>query len=183
MRLIRGYMFVLGIVASLALGGTAALTIGVGNAAAQLLPGGTNTGQCAAALGVTGANCNNTRGGDAQAEGGNGGNGGLITTVHDVGNAEADASNSVTVHDITTGDATAADINVDAEGATRPVVVSVAGSFVDTGVDVFAPGGSSQAGTTGGNGIIADSSGGPGGDAHADGGNGGGVLSLLAGLI
>ncbi len=146
-------------------------------------PGGTNTGQCAAALGVTGANCNNTRGGDAQAEGGNGGNGGLITTVHDVGNAEADASNSVTVHDITTGDATAADINVDAEGATRPVVVSVAGSFVDTGVDVFAPGGSSQAGTTGGNGIIADSSGGPGGDAHADGGNGGGVLSLLAGLI
>ena len=101
------------------------------------------------------------RRGEARQHGGNGGNGGLFTIVHDVGNAEADASNLVIVHDITTGDATASDVNVDAAGATRPVVVSVAGSCIDTSVDIFAPGGSSQAGTTGGNGIISDSSGGP----------------------
>jgi hypothetical protein len=44
------------------------------------------------------------------------------------------------------------------------VVVLVAGSFPDTGVDVFAPGGNAQAGTTGGNGLTADASGGEGGD-------------------
>jgi hypothetical protein len=118
--------------------------------------------------------CNDNSGGDARAAGGNGGDGGLFTIVSDVGNAEADASNTVIVHDITTGDATASDVNVNAEGATRPVVVSVAGSFIDTGVDIFAPGGSSQAGTTGGNGITSNS-GGPGGDASANGGNGGDI--------
>jgi hypothetical protein len=64
---------------------------------------------------------------------------------------------------------------VDAEGATRPVVVAVAGSFPDTGVDVVAPGGTAQSGTTGGNGLLADAAGGAGGaggDATADGGKG-----------
>ena len=59
-------------------------------------------------------------------------------------------------------------------------LVSVAGSFRDTSVDVFAPGGAAQAGTTGGYGLTADSSGGDsgdagnGGDATSRGGNGGG---------
>ncbi len=181
---IRGNRLVLGVVVSLALGMMGALTLGVDDASAQ----------CAGSLiilPIASPSCNDTTGGDARAaggNGGNGGNGGLLTTVHDVGNAEADASNLVIVHDITTGDATASDVNVDAEGATRPVVVSVAGSFVDTGVDVFAPGGSSQAGTTGGNNNIADSSGGPGGpggDARANGGDGGdvnGAILLSLGL-
>ena len=194
MRLIRGYMLVFGTVVSLTLGGTAALTIGVGNAAAQC--GGANIS--AGIIAPIGTNCNNTSGGNADADGGHGGhggnggsggNGGLLTTVHDVGNAQADASNLVIVHDITTGDASPRDVTVNAEGATRPVVVSVAGSFIDTGVDIFAPGGSPQAGTTGGNGNIADSSGGPGGDggnggdAHANGGNGGDITNVLLGLL
>ena len=169
---------------SLAVGTVGALTLGVDGASAQDL---SIRGQCAgsAILGL-GPACNDNSGGEARAAGGNGGDGGLFTTVRDVGNAEADASNLVIVHDISTGDATASDVNVDADGATRPVVVSVAGSFVDTGVDIFAPGGSPQAGTTGGNGIIADSSGGPGGsggsggDPRANGGNGGDVLGILA---
>lgn len=75
--------------------------------------------------------------------------------IRDIANATADASNSVTVGDISTGDAIAADVNVDARGATAPVVVSVAGSFPDSGVDIVAPGGSAQAGTTGGNAVTA----------------------------
>ncbi|MCC7022276.1 MAG: hypothetical protein IT338_05590 [Thermomicrobiales bacterium] len=71
--------------------------------------------------------------------------------VRDVGSAGSDASTSVTVRDIITGDAIAPAISVDARGATAPVVVSVAGSFPDSSVDIVAPGGSSQAGTTGGN--------------------------------
>jgi hypothetical protein len=178
MRLIRGCRLVLGVVVSLTLATMGTLTLGVDDASAQ----------CAGSLillPIASPTCNDASGGNARAAGGDGGNGGLFTTVRDVGNAEADASNLVIVHDITTGDATASDVNVDATDATRPVVVSVAGSFVDTGVDIFAPGGSSQAGTTGGNGITADSSGGPGGDggsggdARANGGNGGDVLSLL----
>jgi hypothetical protein len=187
MRLISGYRLVLGAVVSLTLGITGALILGVDHASAQDV---TFRGQCAGGvIAGLGPACNDNSGGDARAAGGNGGNGGLFTIVHDVGNAEADASNLVIVHDITTGDATASDVNVDAAGATRPVVVSVAGSFIDTGVDIFAPGGSPQAGTTGGNGNIADSSGGPGGDggnggdAHANGGNGGDITNVLLGLL
>ena len=110
-------------------------------------------------------------GGDATARGGHGGRGG-IATIHDVANAHADASSSVILDNITTGDATAHEVNVDAEGAEDPVVVSVAGSFPDTGVDVVAPGGNAQSGTTGGNGLTADASGGDGGDATARGGEG-----------
>ena len=68
------------------------------------------------------------------------------------------------IDEITTGDVEGHTIQVDARGATRPVVVSVAGSFGDTGVDVFAPGGNAQAGTTGGNSSGADASGGESGD-------------------
>jgi hypothetical protein len=124
------------------------------------------------------------RGGDSTADAGDGGNSGNagdggVSSVQDVGNADANASNSVTIDDITTGDATAHEVNVDARGATRPVVVSVAGSFPDTSVDVFAPGGTAQAGTTGGYGLTADASGGDsgdagdGGDATSSGGDGG----------
>jgi hypothetical protein len=111
-----------------------------------------------------------SEGGDATSRGGSGGDGGFAS-VHDIANAHADASSSVIIDDITTGDAIAHQVNVDARGATRPVVVLVAGSFPDTGVDVFAPGGNAQSGTTGGNGLSADASGGDGGDATADGGN------------
>lgn len=175
MRSIRGYRLVPSVVISLTVGTVGALTLGVNGASAQDL---TIRGQCAGGvIAGLGPACNDNSGGEARATGGNGGDGGLFTIVHDVGNAEADASNTVIVHDITTGDATASDVNVNAEGATRPVVVSVAGSFIDTGVDIFAPGGSPQAGTTGGNGIISDSSGGPGGDARANGGNGGDITN------
>lgn len=174
MRSIRGYRLVPSVVMSLTVGMVGALTLGVDGASAQDL---TIRGQCAGGvIAGLGPACNDNSGGEARAAGGNGGDGGLFTIVHDVGNAEADASNTVIVHDITTGDATASDVNVNAEGATRPVVVSVAGSFIDTGVDIFAPGGSSQAGTTGGNGITSNS-GGPGGDASANGGSGGDITN------
>ena len=107
-------------------------------------------------------------------DGARGGSGGS-SSVHDIGNAHADASSSVVIDDITTGDAIAHQVNVDARGATRPVVVAVAGSFPDTSVDVFAPGGNAQAGTTGGNGLSSDASGGDGGDGGdaGDGATGG----------
>ena len=108
------------------------------------------------------------------AHGGRGGNGGFAT-VHDIANAYADASSSVIVGDITTGDAFGHNINVDATGANAPVVMAIAGSFSDTGVDIFAPGGNAQSGTTGGNGLTADASGGDGGDAT--GGRGGNIDS------
>jgi hypothetical protein len=111
-----------------------------------------------------------SEGGDATSRGGNGGDGGFAS-VHDIANAHADASSSVIIDDITTGDAFGHNINVDATGADVPVVLAIAGSFSDTGVDVFAPGGNAQSGTTGGNGLGADASGGDGGDATADGGN------------
>ena len=175
MRSIRGYWLVPSVVMSLAVGTVGALTLGVDGASAQDL---TIRGQCAGGvIAGLGPACNDQSGGEARATGGNGSDGGLFTIVSNVGNAEADASNTVIVHDITTGDATASDVNVDAAGATRPVVVSVAGSFIDTGVDIFAPGGSPQAGTTGGNGITSDSSGGQGGDARANGGNGGDITN------
>ena len=115
------------------------------------------------------------RGGNSSADAGDGGNSGRggnggFSSVRDVGNANANASNSVIVGDITTGDVDGHAIQVDARGATDPVVTLVAGSFGDTGVDSFAPGGNAQAGTTGGNANTADSSGGDSGDA-GDGGN------------
>jgi hypothetical protein len=187
------------------------LVVGMSLAAPVALPllGGTAAAaeaenNCLLALCSAGAGGNGRGvGGDATAEGGDGGNGGNggnggLAAIHDVANADSNASSSVTLDNITTGDATAHQVNVDATGATRPVVVSVAGSFPDTGVDVVAPGGSAQSGTTGGNGLTADASGGAGGDggnggdATATGGNGRGtggegeggtnVLAILLGL-
>jgi len=117
------------------------------------------------------------------ARGGSGGDGGFAS-VHDIANAHADASSSVIIDDITTGDALGHNIDVDATGADAPVVLAIAGSFSDTGVDVFAPGGNAQSGTTGGNGLSANASGGDGGDAT--GGRGGAIdsaqaLGILAG--
>lgn len=175
MRRSRGFGVVLGLVVGSTLGApvvlssvdapvaTRALSAFVDEAAAQSC---NDDSVCSASESEGG------EGGDATARGGNGGNGGLAI-VRDIGNARADAANSVIVDDITTGDAHAADVIVDARGASDPVVVSVAGSFPDTGVDVFAPGGSAQAGTTGGNANGADASGGEGGDATARGGTGG----------
>src|SRR4051794_38246873 len=115
MRLIRGNRLVLGVVLGLAVGAGAS-TLAVDDASAQTL---SVQGQCAVALLPLPGTCNDTGdGGNADADGGNGGhggnggnggNGGLFTTVHDVGNAQADASNLVIVHDITTGDATVSD--------------------------------------------------------------------------
>ena len=201
--LAAGLVFGIGLGAPVALSGveapvvTAAVTPFVTNAAAQATTTCTTTGALSpiANLGIgdqctsidnrtalTTALTNETseshgeggRGGNATSTGGNGGDGGL-SAVHDVGNASANASSSVTVGDITTGDLAAPDVNVDARGATRPVVVLVAGSFLDSGVDIFAPSGNAQAGTTGGNGNPADSPGGSGGDggnASSRGGNG-----------
>jgi hypothetical protein len=125
------------VVVGLALG-TAVLTLGVADAAAQTIDV-SGRGQCGLALLTLSGSCNDTRGGNARAVGGNGG---LVTTVHDVGNAQADASTLV---------------------------------IGSTGVGSFAPAGSPQAGTTGGNSNIANSSGGTGGNARANGGNGGDV--------
>jgi hypothetical protein len=53
-------------------------------------------------------------------------------------------------------------------------------------VDIFAPGGNAQSGTTGGNGIGADASGGDGGDggdATSTGGDSGNSESCAAGLL
>jgi hypothetical protein len=122
--------------------------------------------------------CSNNAGGEGgeggEAEGGNGGNGGAggFASVHDIANAVAAATSSVTVGDITTGNAFGHSIVVDARGGEDPS--TIAGSFSDTGVDIFAPGGNAQAGTTGGYGIAADGSGGDGGNGgNASGGNGG----------
>jgi hypothetical protein len=127
--------------------------------------------------------CSNTdsetgEGGDATSRGGNGGRGGDggFASVHDIANAVASATSSVTVGDITTGNAFGHTINVDATNSDDPVVLAIAGSFSDTGVDIFAPGGNAQAGTTGGYGLNADASGGDGGDggnSRATGGNSG----------
>jgi hypothetical protein len=111
-------------------------------------------------------------GGNATSRGGNGG----FASVHDIANAVAAATSSVTVGDITTGNAFGHNISVDATNSDDPVVLAIAGSFSDTGVDIFAPGGNAQAGTTGGYGLGADASGGDGGDggnSTARGGNSG----------
>ncbi len=147
-----------------------------------------------ASSGVGGAGGRGTsRGGNLSSDAGDGGNSGNagdggFSTVHDVGNAHANASSSVIVGDIETGDVDGHAIQVDARGATDPVVTLVAGSFGDTGVDIFAPGGNAQAGTTGGNANSADSSGGDsgdggdGGDATSRGGNSGNGTGGIGGL-
>jgi hypothetical protein len=119
---------------------TAALTLFAADAAAQTLDGddcGNIPILCSASDSESGDGGSVS---DVQASGGNGGRGGNggFATLHDVANAHADASSSVVIDDVTTGDAIAHQVNVDARGATRPVVVLVAGSFLDTGVDVFA---------------------------------------------
>jgi hypothetical protein len=143
----------------------------VGDAVAQQADLGLQNG---VSNGGNGGTSRSGRGGAS----GPGGDGGLAV-VHDVGTAEADALSAVIIDEITTGDVEGHAIQVDARGATRPVVVSVAGSFGDTGVDIFAPGGNAQAGTTGGNSSGADASGGASGDgghsgnASSRGGDGG----------
>ena len=184
---------------------TAALTLFADDVAAQAPVNCTITqalGLCAGSdadagnssgVGGAGGSGSGRPGGNSSADAGDGGNSGRggnggFSTVHDVGNAHADASSSVVVGDITTGDVDGHEIQVDARGATDPVVTLVAGSFGDTGVDIFAPGGNAQSGTTGGNANSADSSGGDsgdggdGGDATSRGGNGGNGTGGLGGV-
>jgi hypothetical protein len=158
--------------------GTAGLVSLLGNeAAAQTISIDENDLLSGIGNGV--ANGGDLRGrGGSGGDGGRGGNGGTAV-LHDVGNSSANASSSVITGDIETGDVRGHDILVDAVGATRPVVTLVAGSFGDTGVDIFAPGGNAQSGNTGGNSNSANASGGAGGDGgnshggNAIGGNGG----------
>ncbi len=89
--------------------------------------------------------------------------------MHNIANAHADASSNVFLGDITTGDAFGHNINVDARGGQDPGTIP--GSFSDTRVDIFAPGGNAQSGTTGGNGLSADACVGDGGEATATGGD------------
>ena len=162
----RGYGLIPGLVVGLALG---LLPVVADVASAQDID--VDAENCSLAILCQSAD-NESSGGNAR--GGRGGNGGFAT-VHDIANAFADASSNVIVGDITTGDAFGHNINVDATGADDPVVLAIAGSFSDTGVDIFAPGGNAQSGTTGGNGLTADASGGDGGDAT--GGRGGTIDS------
>jgi hypothetical protein len=175
MRLARGYGLLLGLVVGITLGAPVALS-------------GVDARVARAALSVfiddavaeDGDHGRVTVSNGDDGNDGNSGDGGF-EAIRDVGNASEDASSNVTVGDITTPDAIAPDVNVNAQLATNPVL-AIAGSFRDTGVDVFAPNGNStaQAGTTGGYGLTADSSGGDsgdagaGGDATSRGGNGGG---------
>ncbi len=188
MRMLRRFGLVLGLGASLTLGAV------VDEAAAQAnCGGGGGIAQVNCALNNQISDASGGEGGEGgDASGGDGGNGGRggFASIHDVDNAHADASSSVILDNITTGDAIAHQVNVDARGATAPVVVVVAGSFPDTGVDVFAPGGNALAGTTGGYGLTADASGGEGGEggdarsgAGGDGGSGGLSLPILDATI
>jgi hypothetical protein len=181
MQRTSGYGLIPGLVIGLSL---ALLPLVADEAAAQVDIAGEECGGIAILCQATE---NESSGGDAT--GGNGGNGGRggnggFASVHDIANAHADASSSVIVGDITTGDAFGHNINVDATGANAPVVLAIAGSFSDTGVDIFAPGGNAQSGTTGGNGLSADASGGDGGDGgnggNATGGDGGDITSSQA---
>jgi hypothetical protein len=175
----RGYGLIAGLVIGLSL---ALLPLVADEAAAQVDIAGEECGGIAILCQATDneSSGGNATGGDG-GNGGRGGNGGFAS-VHDIANAHADASSSVIVGDITTGDAFGHNINVDARGGEDPS--SIAGSFSDTGVDIFAPGGNAQSGTTGGNGLSADASGGDGGDGgdggHATGGDGGDITSTQA---
>jgi hypothetical protein len=180
MRRSHGYALVFALIFGLSLG---ALPLGVNDAEAQTLD---ISGEDCGVLGILCTISESESGDGGNANGGNGGRGGNggFASAHDIANAIASAHNSVTVGDITTGNAFGHDINVDATGADDPVVLALAGSFSDTGVDIFAPGGSSQAGTTGGNGVGADASGGDGGDGgNARGGRSGDSESCAAGLL
>ncbi len=179
MQRTSGYGLIAGLVIGLSL---ALLPLVADEAAAQVDIAGEECGGIAILCQATD---NESSGGNAS--GGNGGNGGRggnggFASVHDIANAHADASSSVIVGDITTGDAFGHNINVDARGGDDPS--SIAGSFSDTGVDIFAPGGNAQSGTTGGNGLSADASGGDGGEGgdggHATGGDGGDITSSQA---
>ena len=174
MRRARRYGLGLALVFGLSLG---ALPLSGYEAAAQLAINGKDCGVNLLAV-CSKSESESGDGGNATSRGGNGGNGGDggIASVHDIANAVAAATSSVTVGDITTGNAFGHTINVDATNSDDPVVLAIAGSFSDTGVDIFAPGGNAQAGTTGGNGLAADASGGDGGDggnSTARGGNSG----------
>jgi hypothetical protein len=160
----RSYGLIPGLVVGLSLG---LLPLVAGVASAQDVD--VDAENCSVAILCQSAD-NESSGGNAH--GGRGGNGGFAT-VHDIANAYADASSSVIVGDITTGDAFGHNINVDARGGEDPSTIS--GSFSDTGEDIVAPGGNAQSGTTGGNGLSADASGGEGGDAR--GGRGGNIDS------
>ena len=187
MRTARVSVLVLGLVIGITLGApvalsavdapvlTAGVPLFVDEAAAfqPTTPGGGAGGLASSTSTATGGDGGHGGAGGRGGEGGDGGAGGFAT-IHDVGNASADASSNVTIDDITTGDASGHEVIVDATGADKPVVVAIAGSFSDTGVDVFAPAGSAQAGTTGGNGLSADASGGAGGEGGAGGSGGGG---------
>jgi hypothetical protein len=179
MQRTSGYGLIPGLVIGLSL---ALLPLVADEAAAQVDIAGEECGGIAILCQATD---NESSGGDATGgDGGNGGRGGNggFASVHDIANAHADASSSVIVGDITTGDAFGHNINVDARGGEDPS--SIAGSFSDTGVDIFAPGGNAQSGTTGGNGLSADASGGDGGDGgnggNATGGDGGDITSSQA---
>jgi hypothetical protein len=174
MRRARRYGLGLALVFGLSLG---TMPLSSYEAAAQLAINGKDCGVNLLAV-CSDSESESGDGGNATSRGGNGGNGGNggFASVHDIANAVAAATSSVTVGDITTGNAFGHDINVDASNSDDPVVLAIAGSFSDTGVDIFAPGGNAQAGTTGGNGLAADASGGDGGDggnSSATGGNSG----------
>jgi hypothetical protein len=174
-RRARGFVLGLGLAFGLALG---ALPLVADEAAAQDI--NLEGENCVIGILCATSEAESGEGGDATARGGHGGNGGTAS-VSNVGNAHAAAASSVILGDITTHDAFGHSIFVDARGGEDPS--SIAGSFSDTDVDVFAPGGSVQAGTTGGYGINADASGGHGGDATATGGNSGEAESCAAGLL
>jgi hypothetical protein len=163
-----------GLALALSLGiGLGTMPLSVYEAAAQLVIDGE---ECGVNLLAVCSILESETGDGGEATGGNGGRGGDggFASVHDIANAVAAATSSVTVGDITTGNAFGHNISVDATNSDDPVVLAIAGSFSDTGVDIFAPGGNAQAGTTGGYGIGADASGGDGGDGgNATGGNSG----------
>jgi len=168
MRKVRGYGLGLALVFGLSV---VAAPLSVEQASAQIVIKGE---ECGINLLAVCSNTESETGEGGEATGGNGGRGGNggFASVHDIANAVAAATSSVTVGDITTKDAFGHNIVVDARGAEDPS--SIAGSFSDTGGRIFAPGGNAQAGTTGGNGLAADASGGDGGDGgNARGGNSG----------
>jgi hypothetical protein len=168
MRKVRGYGLGLALVFGLSLG---TLPLSTYEAAAQLVIDGE---ECGVNLLAVCSELESETGEGGEATGGNGGRGGNggFASVHDIANAVAAATSSVTVGDITTGNAFGHNIFVDARGGDDPS--AIAGSFSDTGERIFAPGGNAQAGTTGGYGIGADASGGDGGDGgNARGGNSG----------
>jgi hypothetical protein len=172
MRKVRGYGLGLALVFGLSL---VAAPLSVEQASAQISLDITGE-ECGINLLAVCSNTESETGEGGEATGGNGGRGGNggFASVHDIANAVAAATSSVTVGDITTGNAFGHNISVDATNSDDPVVLAIAGSFSDTGVDIFAPGGNAQAGTTGGYGIGADASGGDGGDGgNARGGNSG----------